>query len=541
MPRRKATARRKPQRLHHLQFEGISIRPGDPVADARASIAAVRRILKAEHLAWRIRPYGKRAKGVLVSPPRGSPQLSPAKAWELAYRLRARRDVMHAEPAFVLPAVGPYRAPMRRGAAGGAATNLPGSDDNDWALELCHVFDAWNLPRADQPQGRGAIVAHPDTGYTRHPELIRSDILYARGYDFVADAPDALDPLAPPNAGHGTSTGSVILSDVGPAAVTHVTGVAPQASLIPLRVSSSVVHFSWARLCAALYRAIDEDAHAVSMSLGGPWGGFALHEAIRDAVDAGLIVVAAAGNDWPFVVYPARYDEVIAVAACNVDRQRWAGSASGSAVDITAPGESVWRARTKSDGAYEVDRGSGTSYAAAHVAGIAALWLAYHGRANLVASYGIARIAAVFKEMLTTHGHDGTPQPWPTGALGAGIANARSLLEAALPATAHAAGMAVRAGVRAPVESDFDRIASYFPRAQPSRVRAWLLAMFGVKERDLAPRLAAFADEIAFHLAADPRTYAATHAALAGRRGAVAPRPATLLRRASPSLKRQLA
>jgi subtilisin family serine protease len=333
----------------------------------------------------------------------------------------------------------------------------------------------------------------------------------------------------------------VILSDIGPAGAIHVTGVAPQASLIPLRVSSSVIHFSWVRLCAALYRAIDDDAHVVSMSLGGPWGGFALHDAVRDAVDAGLMLVAAAGNGWPFVVYPARYDEVIAVAACNVDKQRWAGSASGEAVDITAPGESVWRARTQSDGAFDVDRSSGTSYAAAHVAGIGALWLAHHGRANLVMKYGSARIASVFKEMLSTAGHAGTPLPWPTTALGAGIANAQSLLEAALPVTVHAAGMAARAGGRTPVENDFDRIASYFPRAEPARVRAWLLGMFGVKERELAIRLALFADEVAFHLAANPKAYAATHAALAGRRGAVAPRPARLLRRASPSLKRQLA
>jgi thermitase len=541
MPKRKATVQRKPERLRNLQFEGISIRPGEPVADARQAVAAVRKILKAEHLAWRIQRYGKRARSVLVLPPPGSPSPSPAQAWELTYRLRARRDVMHVEPAFVLPAVGPYRAPSRRSAAGGTSAHLPGSDDNDWALKLCHVFDAWNIPTANGPQGKGSIVAHPDTGYTRHPELIRSDILFAKGYDFVADTPDALDPLDPPNAGHGTSTGSVILSDIGPAGAIHVTGVAPQASLIPLRVSSSVVHFSWTRLCAALYRAIDDDAHVVSMSLGGPWGGFALHDAVRDAVDAGLMLVAAAGNGWPFVVYPARYDEVIAVAACNVDKQRWAGSASGDAVDITAPGESVWRARTKSDGTFDVDRSSGTSYAAAHVAGIGALWLAYHGRANLVMKYGSARIASVFKEMLTTAGHAGTPLPWPTTALGAGIANAQSLLEAALPATVHAAGMALRAGGRTPVENDFDRIASYFPRAEPARVRAWLLGMFGVKERELATRLAAFADEIAFHLAADPNGYAATHAALAGRRGAVAPRPARLLRRASPSLKRQLA
>jgi len=105
MSKRDATARRKPERLHHLQFEGISIRPGEPVAGAKQAVAAVRKILRAEHLAWRIQPYGKRARSVLVLPPRGTPNPSPAQAWELTYRLRARRDVMHAEPAFVLPAV----------------------------------------------------------------------------------------------------------------------------------------------------------------------------------------------------------------------------------------------------------------------------------------------------------------------------------------------------------------------------------------------------------------------------------------------------
>lgn len=539
MPRRTAAARRKPERLAALQFEGISIRPAGPIADARQAVAAVRLILAAEKLAWRVKPYGKRARSVLALPPPGAQRVSPAIAWELSYRLRARRDVLHAEPAFVLPAVGPYRAEPRRAAAGAAA--LRPTDDNDWALKLCHVFEAWKLSAGNQTQGKGSIVAHPDTGYTRHPELIRSDILFARGYDFVADTRDALDPLDPPNPGHGTSTGSVILSDVGPAGRAHVTGVAPRAALIPLRISSSVVHFSWTRLCAAIYRAIEQRAHIVSMSLGGPWGGFTLHEAIRDAAGAGLVLVAAAGNGWPFVVYPARYDEVIAVAACNVRGKRWADSASGSAVDITAPGESVWRARTRRNGVFDVHRGSGTSYAAAHVAGIAALWLSHHGRANLVAKYGLPRLAAVFRAVLLADGHAGTPQPWPTGALGAGIANAQSLLQATLPSKAQAAAGALRAGGLPPKRiGGLEQIAACFPRAHPSRVRAWLLATFGVKERELAAKLACFADEIAFHLVADPRAYAALHAALAGP-GAVAPRSRALLRRASPSLKRELA
>ena len=162
------------------------------------------------------------------------------------------------------------------------------------------------------------------------------------------------------------------------------------------------------------------------MSLGGPLPSFVLHDAIEDATNAGLILVAAAGNQWPFVVFPARYDEVIAVAASNCADQRWASSASGSDVDITAPGESVWRAETKTSGAFDVSRSSGTSYAAAQVAGVAALWLAHHGRSTLVGRYGAANVPVVFKELLTTQGFrwpsSGT---WDTSNLGVGLVDAR--------------------------------------------------------------------------------------------------------------------
>ena len=55
----------------------------------------------------------------------------------------------------------------------------------------------------------------------------------------------------------------------------------------------------------------------ISMSLGGPFGSGFLERAIGRAVDSGLIVLAAAGNYWPWVVYPARYNEVVGVAAVN--------------------------------------------------------------------------------------------------------------------------------------------------------------------------------------------------------------------------------
>jgi hypothetical protein len=101
--------------------------------------------------------------------------------------------------------------------------------------------------------------------------------------------------------------------------------------------------------------------------------------------------------------------------------------------------------------------------------------------------------------------------------------------------------MAVRRGARRPALGDVDRIAAYFPRADPGRVRAWLAQEFHMSERALPPLLAALGDEVAFHLTADPAVYAQLHAAVAGRRGAVAPSTRRVFRRASPTLKARLA
>jgi hypothetical protein len=86
-----------------------------------------------------------------------------------------------------------------------------------------------------------------------------------------------------------------------------------------------------------------------------------------------------------------------------------------------------------------VERGSGTSYAVAAAAGVAALWLSYHGRRALIARYGRNRLAGVFKQLLqeTCRKVPG----WDTDDFGPGIVNAKALLEAALPANPPARGL----------------------------------------------------------------------------------------------------
>src|SRR4030095_5214113 len=180
----------------------------------------------------------------------------------------------------------------------------------------------------------------------------------------------------------------------------------PGASLIPIRTTKSVVLFSMSHLTKAIRYAVDNGAHVISISLGGAGPRSALHNACRDAEASGVIVLCAAGNEVGFVVFPAAFDEVIAVAASRIDDTPWPRSCRGPAVDITAPGSSVWRARTeRQQGAQGVsgERGSGTPLAPAATAGIATLWLSFHGRSALIARYGIGRIAAVFKQLLQDH------------------------------------------------------------------------------------------------------------------------------------------
>jgi thermitase len=260
------------------------------------------------------------------------------------------------------------------------------------------------------------------------------------------------------------------------------------------------------RLAEAIRYATDRGCHVISMSLGGVTPSGALERAVAYAVGEGVVVLAAAGNVWPWVVYPARLDQVIACAACNCKSGIWSKSASGDTVDVSAPGESVWVARPGEDAGQAddiVSVGSGTSYAVATTAGAAALWLAFHGRDALISRYGKGQIAGVFKEVLMRHGVD-TPRGWRTDKHGAGILNVEKLLGAPLPATPPAAGLRVRASMVPRAQNDIDRFLPYFPEVEPERVRRGLVRLLDTTDRDLPVVLADLGDELLFHVATNP-------------------------------------
>jgi hypothetical protein len=301
-----------------------------------------------------------------------------------------------------------------------------------WALDMLRVPQAWEWSRLQgrPAMGKGVIVAQPDTGVTDHPDLQGVPQVGAVDlFDGAKKAIDSLDYLG--NTSHGTGTGSVLLSR--PSA--KVTGAAPAATHMPIRAIHNVVRVSQLRVAQAINHAVDSGAHVISMSLGGLPSLF-LWLALRRAIENNLIVLAAAGNCVRTVVWPARYDDCIAVAGVNIEQRPWRGSCRGGAVAVSAPGENVIKALAVKNGSaitYDTEQGQGTSFAVAMTAGVAALWLAHHGRDAVVeaaTAQGVT-VQALFKRLLTATARK-PDAAWDEANMGAGIVNAEALLKAPL-------------------------------------------------------------------------------------------------------------
>jgi serine protease len=508
----KSSRRTRPQspaadREATVESISLIVTPG-PRRPAPLAPAAVRRL---RLTGWQLQRVTEDGTEVELVPPR---RVSPQRAWDLTYDLRDLPEVVHAEPLFEYAVPENAPAPAPKTSLRGRAHDQAVAADYEWSLRVAKVQDAWRLFGRRQP-GRGIVVGHPDTGYTDHPEIADpARLLVSSGYDFDDEDPDPYDDLTAgflDNPGHGTGTSSVIMSGVGPpagGAAPFVSGAAPYASLIPIRTTESVVLFSTRGLRRAIDLAVDRRAHVVSISLGAPLRVRSLERAVARAVNAGVIVLAAAGNEVRFVVFPAAFDDVIAVAACNVHDAPWRGSSRGRAVDITAPGELVWRAEVEklSRGGlvYRVAPGSGTSFAVATTAGVAALWLSYHGRQTLVRRFGAPNLARMFKQLLQTSCR--TPPGWSAEDYGPGIVDAERLLSTPLPAVAPARKWydARRPAIAADV-TGIELLVHLLPELSRVEVESAVAGLLRVSDRDLPSVLQQFGDELAFHLVMTPR------------------------------------
>lgn len=247
----------------------------------------------------------------------------------------------------------------------------------DWNNDLIHSFDAWD----DGFTGAGVSIAVIDTGFYQH-----SDISFAGGYSIFGGE----DPWTNDTNGHGTHVAGVLAaSQQSPAR-----GIAPGVSLYGVKVypsgkSGEDTPTSTSNLLLGLQWAINDANEGQGVDIINISSGYEeynqdIYDAITEAVDAGILVVAASGNRQDgnnTIDYPAAHDEVVAVS--SVDRNSVAASDSMSSEknELAAPGVTIYG--LSNSGGYE--NRSGTSQATPHVSGLAAIMM-QRSKGSLTAS-----------------------------------------------------------------------------------------------------------------------------------------------------------
>lgn len=222
-------------------------------------------------------------------------------------------------------------------------------------------------------QGHDVVVAILDTGCEKeHPDLKERII---DGRNFTTEFRDIFN-YADTN-GHGTHVAGTIAADGN----SGLFGVAPMAKLLICKVLDGDGSGSYEGIINGINYAVNwrgpngERVRIINMSLGGAEDVPELHEAVKDAVDAGILVVCAAGNegdaneDTSEYAYPGAYNEVIEIGAVDSRKVLAPFSNNNAELDAVAPGVDILSAFPGSQYA----RMSGTSMASPHAAGALAL------------------------------------------------------------------------------------------------------------------------------------------------------------------------
>lgn len=245
----------------------------------------------------------------------------------------------------------------------GTAQDNPGFVDAQWHLDRIRTLQSESL---NPTRGAGVIVAVLDTGVRlwngascqnntpRDRALDLDGTRFVPGRDFVGNDNRPLDegsgdpdnPLAP-RFGHGTYVATVIAATVDNGFAGR--GVAPGVSIMPLRVLGRNGLGSFSDIAEAINFAVANGADVINMSLGAnitpdQWNGTTTAAAVRNAHAAGVVLVAATGNEADDanppsnVGFPARDPDVIAVGATRFNDNRASYSNFGPGIDVMAPG-----------------------------------------------------------------------------------------------------------------------------------------------------------------------------------------------------------
>ncbi len=248
-------------------------------------------------------------------------------------------------------------------------------EDYGWYLDMIHAPYVWNKGMF----GSGVTVAVLDSGVEKDHEDL--DIKYTSvSYNAFDGSSDVTDDY-----GHGTKVTGTIAGSYNNGK--GLTGVMPGVTIMPIKVLNSTGGGSVTGIIAGIDFAIKNKATVINMSFGGTFSGETstmLSNACQKAADAGIILVAAAGNNGQDTIYyPASYSSVISVASVGAEKGHSSFSTHNKYVMVSAPAEYLCMPDINEHidcngmpvyytADYSAD-GSGTSFATPQVSAMAAM------------------------------------------------------------------------------------------------------------------------------------------------------------------------
>jgi len=239
-------------------------------------------------------------------------------------------------------------------------------DGTLWAINKIDADLAW-----DTATGNGVSVAVIDSGIRQTHEDLAWQSFPGVNLDLVNE-----DELPEDQHGHGTHVSGTVGARGNNAK--GVIGVGWECTLIPVKVLNSQGWAASGTTAAGIALAEQLGADVINMSIGSSYADRTSAEACRNAWDAGIVLVAAAGNESTWrPSYPGALPEVISVGATNTSDGKTGYSNYGKTVDIAAPGGSGSGSNqiysTIRNGFSSYGNMQGTSMASPHVAGAAAV------------------------------------------------------------------------------------------------------------------------------------------------------------------------
>jgi len=240
-----------------------------------------------------------------------------------------------------------------------------------WGISRIHAPEAWKTST-----GVGVQVAVLDTGVDKDHLDLYVNVKWGISVVGTKESTDYRDWKD--KNGHGThvvGTIAAMYNDIG------VVGVAYNIEIYAIKVLSDSGSGTWQDAAEGIYWAMkgpdgiigtQDDAEVISMSFGGFSYDEGFYNAVKAAYKAGIVLVAAAGNEGEEgVTYPAKFPEVIAVAAIDENDNVASWSSKGPEVELAAPGVNVLSTIPNNRYAYY----SGTSMACPHVSGTVGLMI----------------------------------------------------------------------------------------------------------------------------------------------------------------------